>query len=383
MFGRNLKPLKSNSFFLFGARATGKSTLLREFFQNESAYFIDLLREDQYLSFATNLNQLSETLKAKKVDWVIIDEVQKIPKLLDEVHKQIFEGNFKFALTGSSAAKLKRGKANMLAGRAFVYNLYPLTHRELGASFDLNNALSWGTLPDIYRFTTDQERQLFLSAYTSTYIKEEVALEQLIRKVIPFQKFLPVVGQVNGQILNFSNIARDVGVDADTVKNYFSILEDTLLGFFLEAHDQSIRKRQRLAPKFYLFDTGIVRSLQGLTGQTLTPSTCGYGNAFEHFIILEIYRLASYSNKSWRFSYLRSSNQAEIDLIIERPGMPTALVEIKSSRQVDSSTINLLAKFKKDFSNSEAIVLCQESQARISDGVEILPWLEGLIRLGL
>ncbi len=386
MFGRQLNILLSNSFFLFGARATGKSTYLKQILpEGKDAFYIDLLKEDQFLRYANSSGVLDDVINKlhPNVSWVVIDEVQKLPKLLDEVHRQIFEKRFKFALTGSSARKLKRGKANMLAGRAFVYNLFPLTHREIGSVFDLNNALSWGTLPDAVKYSSNQERELFLQAYTSTYIKEEVAAEQLVRGILPFQKFLPIVGQTNGEIVNFSNISRDTGVDDMTVKNYFSILEDTLLGFFLEAHHHSVRKRQRLSPKFYLFDTGIARNLQGLTGQALSPSTFGYGKAFEHFVILEIVRLASYARKNWHFSYLRAGGDAEIDLIIERPGLPTALVEIKSSKTVSEKTVSSLESFRKDFNKCEAFILSQEPSPRRKGQIDIFPWQEGITALGL
>ncbi len=385
MFGRLVNISKSNSFFLFGARSTGKSTYLKTLFNEKESVTIDLLREDQFLRYANNVGVLADVVRQlpDHIEWLIIDEVQKLPKLLDEVHRQIFNKNLKFALTGSSARKLKRGNANMLAGRAFMYHLFPLTHRELGEKFNLDHALSWGSLPEIHRFEVDRDKELFLQAYTSTYIKEEVLAEQLVRGVLPFNKFLPIVGQTNGKIVNYSNIAKDIGIDDVTVKNYYTILEDTLIGFFLEAHHRSIRKRQKTSPKFYLFDTGVARYLQGLATHTLSESTFGYGNAFEHHVILEIFRLASYSHKNWQFSYFRTSVDNEIDLVIERPGMPTALVEIKSGRNVQDKIINSLSNLKKDFPKSEAFILCREPSPRTTKGIEVLPWQDGIMALGL
>lgn len=385
MFSRLINISQSNSFFLFGARATGKSTLIRERFDEGNSIFIDLLKEEEFLRYATNTAVLQEVLEKlpKTIEWVIIDEVQKVPKLLDEVHRQIFKKRFLFALTGSSTRKLKRGNANMLAGRAFLYHLFPLTHRELGESFQLDNALGFGTLPEITHFKAQEDKELFLQSYSTTYVKEEVLAEQLVRGIIPFNKFLPLVGQSNAQIVNYSNIARDIGIDDVTVRNYYSILEDTMLGFFLDAHHTSIRKRQKLSPKFYLFDTGVARHLQGLTSQPLSESTYGYGKAFEHFIILEIFRLASYARKNWQFSYLKTSEDSEIDLIIERPGMPTALIEIKSARMVHDKTIHTLNRFKNDFPKSEAYIFCREVSSRRKEGVEIIPWQEGIKTLGI
>lgn len=385
MFARLINLSKSNSFFLFGARATGKSTLLNHIFKPEEAYFIDLLKEEEFLRYANSTGMLEQTIASlpPEISWVIIDEVQKLPKLLDEVHRQIFQGGHNFALTGSSARKLKHGKANLLAGRAFTYSLFPLTHIEIGKTFNLDKALSWGTLPEIFRFQDLADKARFLQSYASTYVKEEVAAEQLVRGVLPFQRFLPVAAQSNGELINYSKIARDVGVDDLTVKNYFNILEDTLLGFLLESYHSSLRKRQRSAPKFYFFDLGLVRYLNGLISTPLTPGTYGYGNAFEHFIILEIMRLAAYAEKNWRFSYLRTSGDAEIDLIIEAPNQPTYLIEIKSSALVDDKTIRTLENFAAGFHSSRAIVLSKEISARKVGKVEIFPWAEGLKELGL
>jgi predicted AAA+ superfamily ATPase len=189
---------------------------------------------------------------------------------------------------------------------------------------------------------------------------------------------------MNGEIVNYSRIARDCNIDDITVKNYFSILEDTLLGFYLEPFHRSIRKRQRESPKFYLFDTGVARALKGYSGVPLPEGSSEYGKVFEHFIMLEIKRLASYQEKEWQFSYLRTSGEnAEVDLIIERPGMPTALIEIKSGRQVTDIEANKLLRFKRDFKNSQAFILSQEKIPRNVNGIEILPWTQGISELGL
>jgi uncharacterized protein len=385
MLGRILKISDLNSFFLFGARGSGKSTLLKEHFVAEEVLFLDLLQEEQFIRFANDVGVLSGIIEKlpEKVKWVVIDEIQKLPKLLDEVHRQIFKQRCNFALTGSSARKLKRSQANMLAGRAFTFNLFPLTHRELKDQFILDEVLRFGTLPEIYKFNNELDKYRFLKAYCSTYLKEEIIAEQLIRNTVPFQRFLPIVAQHSGEIINYSSIARDIGVDDVTVRNYFSILEDTLIGFTLDSYHTSIRKRQRTSPKFYLFDTGVTRQLLGLIDQPLTISTFGYGKAFEHFVILEIYRLISYQEKEWRMSYLRTTEQAEIDLIIERPGLPVALIEIKSTKAVDTKTIKRLEAFKASFNNAQAMILCQEPLARKSGTIDILPWQQGITELNL
>ena len=264
MYKRQLNILESNSFFLFGARGTGKTTLIESIFGGKNTFKIDLLdsnQEEQYQLQPESLIQNIDAL-SQKPEWVVIDEIQKAPKLLDLVHQLIErkdnkDRSVKFALTGSSARKLKRGAANLLAGRAFTYNLHPLTYQELGSDFNLLDALAWGTLPFVVNSKDESEKKAFLDSYTSTYLKEEVIVEQLVRNVVPFRKFLPIAAQCNGTLLNYSKIARDLGVDWTTVKNYFEILEDTLLGFQLPAYSKSLRKQQLNSQKFYLFDIGI------------------------------------------------------------------------------------------------------------------------------
>lgn len=383
MFDRLLNPLESHSFFLFGARGTGKSTLIHKKLAEARAHFIDLLDSrvyDEYLLHPGLLLQRFQSLRPAP-EWIVIDEVQRIPSLLNDVHKLIFEKKQKFVLTGSSARKLKRGGANLLAGRAFTYHLFPLTHIEYGGAFDLNTVLQWGALPQVANEQDLVARHEYLNAYVSTYMKEEVVAEQLVRKIEGFRRFLKIAAQANGKILVYDKIANDVGLDATTVKTYFEILSDTLVGFILPAYHSSIRKQQRQAPKFYFFDCGVQRALLGIADQKITSSTYGYGNAFEHFIILEIVRLASYARKHFDFFYLRTKDDAEIDLIVERPGHPTAIIEIKSSNHVDDAEIGKLSRFKKDFSKAEAIIISTETMARTVEGVEIFPWREGIARV--
>lgn len=314
----------------------------------------------------------------------MIDEVQKIPKLLDVVHKSIEEFKSLFALTGSSARKLKRGKANLLAGRAFVHHLFPLTHTELEKQFDLDFVLSWGSLPLILQLNDDVERARFLRSYTQTYLKEEIQVEQVVRKLEPFRHFLEVAAQQNSEILNYSNIARDVGVDTVTAQSYFQILTDTLMGYLLPAYHRSLRKRQAQNPKFYFFDLGVKRALEGTLTQSLVKSTYSYGKCFEHFLIVEIIRLNDYAEKDYRFSYLRTKDGAEIDLIIERPGMPMCLVEIKSADKVDERDIRTLKAFKKELGKkAEAYCLSRDPLARTIDDIHLLHWQEGLAEMGL
>jgi predicted AAA+ superfamily ATPase len=297
------------------------------------------------------------------------------------VHRLIEKTNISFALSGSSSRKLKRGAANLLAGRAFVYSLFPLTHWELGERFKLEEVLAWGTLPKIFQFTSDEERTEFLRAYTLTYLKEEIVAEQLVRNLTPFRNFLEVAAQCNGQVLNYSKIARDIGADTKTVQGYFSILEETLVGISLPAFHTAVRKRQRQSPKFYFFDTGVKRALARTLQQALYPQTYEFGQAFEHWLIIELYRLAHYLSKDWDFSYLLTKDQAEIDLIIHRPGQTTALVEIKSSEHVGEDDTRILNRFAADMPGTQAYCLSRDPGRKTIGQTLCLPWQEGIKEL--
>lgn len=385
MFKRIINPLNDNSFFLFGARGTGKTTFLKEYFKGWKTIWIDLLDPFQEDHFSLHPDAFANHIKARSadVDWVVIDEVQKIPRLLDVVHASIETTSLKFALTGSSARKLKRGAANLLAGRAFINHLFPLTHREMGEAFDEMAALRWGGLPKVVAIPTIEGKRDFLRAYALAYLKEEVWSEHIVRQLEPFRKFLEVAAQMNGEIVNYTNIARDVGADVKTVQSYFQILEDTLVGILLPPHHRSIRKQQRQNPKFYLFDTGIRRALDRTLTQDLVPGTFEFGRAFEHLVILEAHRLNDYLKKDYRFSYLRTKDDAEIDCIVERPGLPTALVEIKSSDAVDERSTRTVEHFRKAFDRADAYCFSRDPIAKKIGSVEALHWREGLTAIGL
>jgi uncharacterized protein len=377
---RILQLPEDKHFFLFGARNTGKSTLISTEFTAQNSILIDLLdiaTEEQFAKDPEKLRQIVLGLP-DDITHVILDEIQKNPRLLNIIQLLMRETKKIFIMTGSSARKLKQGSANLLAGRAFVYHLFPFTSIELGAQFNLNQALQWGTLPQIISYSTDRDRHEFLNAYAHTYLKEEIWAEHLIRKLDPFRHFLEVASQSNGKIINYNNIAHDVGVDDKTVHTYYSILVDTLVGFFLESYHGSFRKRLSSKPKFYFFDTGVSRALAGLTTVPLLPQTNAYGNAFEHFIILECLRLSDYYRCDYRFSYLRTTSDAEIDLIVERPGKPLLCIEIKSSNDVSQSDIRVFQQLCKDITNCEAICLSNDKYPKVIGNVTVYPWLQGI-----
>jgi predicted AAA+ superfamily ATPase len=376
---------KSNSFSLFGARGVGKSSLIEEHFKGQKSLLkIDLLKSEWEDELIKNPDYLIEAIEQtkKKPEWVIIDEIQKIPKLLDIVHHLIETKKIKFAMTGSSARKLKRGAANLLAGRAFSYELFPLTHLEDAENFDLYRNLAYGGLPALTAFSDEKDMHQYLKSYISTYLKEEIQAEQIVRNLKPFRLFLDVAAQMNAKIVNFSKIAHDVGADTKSVQNYFEILKDTHVGILLNAHDHSLRKRQKKNPKFYYFDTGVTRSLNRRLNMPLKKGTFEFGDLFEQFIVLEMHRLNSYFSLDFQFSYLQTNNDLEVDIIIERPGLPTAFVEIKSSESISDADLVSLHSIKKDFPKNQYFCLSNDVNEAVKGGIEILHWKKGLQEIG-
>lgn len=383
MVERKLGLPENYSCFLFGARGTGKTTLLQTRFGAKDTLFINLLdplEEDRFLRNPAELEQRCLALDSS-VTRVIIDEIQKVPRLLDVVHKLIESRQLTFIMTGSSARKLKRGASNLLAGRAFIFHLHPFVHTELGGQFRLEEVLRFGSLPQVFQFDNESDKARYLRAYALTYLKEEIFAEQIIRKLEPFRLFLEVAAQSNGKIINYTKIGDDIGVDTKTVQSYFTILADTLTGYLLPAWHGSLRKRQRMNPKFYFFDPGVARALAGTVHIPLQPGTYAYGEAFEHLVILELMRLADYAEKDWRFSYLQTKDGAEIDLIVERPGLPTVLVEIKSSDTITDRDTAPLRRFVKDFPDAVAFCLSRDPHARLHDGIRCFSWMEGIARI--
>ena len=328
----------------------------------------------------SNPGSILEDWRASKTQWIVIDEIQKNPKLLDIVHKGIVENKIKFALTSSSARKLKKGAANMLAGRAASFQLYPFSAFELGEDFDLLRALKYGGLPAYWDKPrmSDRDCTRSLYSYVSTYLKEEVAAEQLVRNLDPFRRFLICAAQMNGKIVNYSKIERDAGIAPSQSTRHFEILADTLIGEYLEPYSQSVRKRQTQKSKFYFFDTGIVRALKNMVEEDLVPSTFEFGDLFETFIINEFTRLRSYHEKRWSYSYLRTKDDVEVDLIIEKPRGKPILVEIKSQSKITKEDFAAFLKISKEFPGSDKYVLSNTARSFEIEGIQCLHWQDGL-----
>lgn len=380
MLTRSCKPLLSRSFFLFGVRGAGKTTLLKGYLPAEKTHYINLQLPTDYDEFALKPETLIARVKALQstIEWVVIDEVQKLPSFLDIVHHLIEETSIKFALTGSSARKLKRKGVNLLAGRASVYNLFPLSHQELGSKFSLEEALEWGGLPALTSLTKNIERQEFLQAYTHTYLKEEIAEEQAVRRLEAFRKFLSVAAQSNTKIINYKKIADDVGVSPVTVKTYFSVLEDTLLGHFLEPFHESVRKSQRQSPKFYFIDNGIERALTRNLDVPVREGTYDFGVGFEMFFINEVIKIKNYLRKDYSLSYLRTKDNAEIDLIVERGSSDRILIKIKSSGKVVESDAKTLNAFASSMKYSKALLVSRDPNPKIFGKVKAVHWQNGI-----
>lgn len=387
MVNRLLTLPNNNSFFLFGARQTGKSTLINEFLGDEKVIKINLLEADQFEKYSQRPSTLRDEVEARKggVDKVFIDEIQKVPQLLDEVQSLLFkyEKEIEFCMSGSSARKLKRAGANLLAGRAWTFNLYPLTHVELGTKFSLEKVLRYGSLPSVAFMESEQDITRTLKSYVETYLKEEIQRETEIRNIGGFLRFLQLAADLNGELLNFSDIGRDAGISFATSKNYFQVLEDTLIGNFLLPYSGKVAKRLKRAPKFYLFDLGVKRALDKRLSAPVEPKTTEYGKCFEHFLINEILHLSKYKELEDEFSFFQTSNSTEVDLIIKRPSGEVFAIEIKSGENPGPGSFRGLMSFKELFPKATLLCACNCKQDQKRGDVLILPWRELIKILGL
>ena len=301
--------MRGKSLFVFGPRGVGKSRLLAETARElKFSWTIDLLQYEVYRHYLHAPHYLRQDVERRLVQLpekesltVMIDEVQKLPSILDEVHwlYESHKSKVRFVLTGSSARKLKVGGANLLAGRALTLHLHPLTHLEI--ELDLCRAMQIGTLPAVY--LEDPTPHLTLRSYVQTYLKEEVLQEALVRRVEGFTRFLDLASQYHGEPVNFSRVARSAGVSGNTAQEYYQILVDTLVAFRLSAWTESVRKQLLAAPRFYFFDCGVLNALRGELETPVKPNSYRFGRLFETFIVLECFRLNDYFQRDLRFYY--------------------------------------------------------------------------------
>lgn len=359
---------QEDSVFLWGARQVGKSTLVKSVYPNAKIY--DLLKSDEYTRLLRRPQLLREELLSfGEETLVVIDEIQKIPQLLDEVHWLIVNRGIRFILCGSSARKLKRIGTNLLGGRAMSVKLYPLVSAEI-PDFDLVRGINHGMLPRHYLAANPKKR---LEAYIGTYLKEEIQDEAVVRQLAAFNRFLDVAAQSNGEIINYKNIAQDCGVSAVTVKEYFAILQQTLIGYMLPAFTDSKKRRAITAPKFYYFDVGVANHL--LHRSNLQQGSVDFGHAFEHLMIQELIAYLSYSESDKALSYWRTASGYEVDVVI---GNGLVAIEFKSSEEVQSKHTKGLKAFSEEYANARLILVSMDINPRILNGVEILPAMDFL-----
>lgn len=384
-YKRYLKP-PTDSFFLLGPRGTGKSTWLQEHIN--AALYIDLLESDRFLELSVQpslLRHLCAPLEPGA--WVVIDEIQKIPGLLDEVHWLYQKKKLRFALTGSSARKLKKSHANLLGGRLLDIRFFPLTYPELDQRFDLDHCLNFGTLPNI---ATQYEKAIpLLASYLSTYLRQELIEEAVIRKLDPFRRFLDVMGQMNGQLLNKEALSRECGVKRPTIDHYFGILEDTLIGEYVTSFNPGLKTKESSHPKFYLFDPGVVRACAGLLNQNLESEYLGY--MFETFILGQLRAYLNQNFKYFPISHYTVLQSYDIDFVVQtkKPVMgkrgEVVCLEVKYGKKFRSEWLSSLVNFaslSKD--NVAGIHIIYNGKDRLDiDGIKIWPvsqFLEALFQ---
>ena len=350
------------AMFLFGARQVGKSTLLQDRFKN--AVYYDLLIPSIRKSFKRNPDLLREALSSKPVGTlVIVDEIQKVPELLDLVHWLMVNRGLRFILSGSSARKLKKSGANTLGGRAQPRTLFPLVWKEV-TDFQIDRAVQNGMIPRHYLVEDATDR---LEAYVKVYLDEEIRDEAAVQDVDVFERFMEVAAISDGEMLNYSNIASDCGVSAKTVKSYYQILYDTLLGYEIPAYRKVIKRPVVQAPKFYYFDVGLANYLMGR--YSLKRGTDDYGHAFEHFVMQEIIAYRGYFRRREEISYWHTYNDQEVDAVI---GDAKVAIKIKSSEQVKTSHKKGLKAFKEEHPECRLILVSHDPITRVSGDVELI-----------
>lgn len=357
------KDVREKSLFLFGPRQTGKTYLLRKTFPASPYY--NLLLADTFLKLSQRPQAIREellTLRRKPSGPVIIDEIQKLPILLDEV-QDLIESGYRFILTGSSARKLRRGTANLLGGRAWTRHLFPLVSSEI-ENYDLIRILNIGSIPSIYASSNPEED---LEAYAGTYLKEEIQAEGLTRKIENFSRFLQTASLSNGELVNFANVASDAQVPPRTVTEYFHILQDTLIGSLLEPFTKTKKRKAIATAKFYFFDVGVANFLAGRKG--IRPRTELFGNALEHFIFTEIAACLSYRRDKRPLSFWRSASGYEVDFLI---GDEMA-VEVKGTENVSEKHLTGLKALSEEIPLKRKIVVSMDRAPRRIGTIDILP----------
>lgn len=368
---QNFAEIGKESVFLWGPRQTGKSTLLKMLYPD--APYFDLLLSNEYERFLRNPSLLREILEVIPAGSpIIIDEIQKLPSLLNEIQWMIVNRNRQFIMSGSSPRNILRSGGNLLGGRALRYELYPLVYKEI-SDFELIKALNNGLIPRHY---LSRNAKKLISAYTGSYLLDEILTEARIRNIQSFSRFLEVAAFSNGEIVNYSNIASECGVSGPTIKEYFQILVDTLVGRFLPSYQKRPKRRVILSPKFYYFDIGISNYL--LKRGKIEQGSESFGHAFEHFIYHEIYSHCNYSGLNYPLSYWRTASGIEVDFIL---GNHEVAIEVKSTDIAQAKHLSGLKNFSEEYNVNKLILVSNDQSPRKVGKVLIMPWQHFLDQL--
>lgn len=373
MYSRLIKPPKEKSFFLFGPRGTGKTTWVKSTFP--AAIYLDLLEAELFNDLLAGPGRLENFIPKDFSDWVIIDEIQRIPDLLNEVHRLIEKYKYKFILTGSSPRKLKRKGPDLLAGRALTYSLHPLTAVELAGDFDLKHSLTYGQLPCAY---TESDPKRYLESYVKTYLEQEIRQEGLTRNLGAFTRFLEAASFSQGSVLNISSVARDCAIERKIVENYFAILEDLLIARRIPVFTKRAKRRLIAHPKFYFFDVGVYRTLRPM-GPFDMPEEAE-GAAFETLLFQELNATNDYMGSEYKIFYWKTSNNTEVDFVLYGAKGLKAF-EIKRTGKVRNAMLKGLCAFLKDYPSAKAYFIYGGERRMREKDIEIFPIKEALKEL--
>jgi len=370
MYKRIIKPPKEKSFFLFGSRGTGKTTWLKTSFPG--AVYLDLLEAELFNDLLARPERLESYIPHDFHDWVILDEVQRIPTLLNEVHRLIENRKIKFILTGSSARKLKKQEVNLLAGRALTYHLYPLTIPELEKDFDFHESLEYGHLPALF---SEQDKKKYLESYVMTYLEQEVRQEGLTRNLGAFFRFLETASFSQGAVLNISEVARECSVHRKVAESYFSILEDMMIAYQLPVFSKKAKRRLIHHVKFYYFDVGVYRTLRP-KGPLDSPEEIE-GAALETLLLQELKSINDYFDLGYSLFYWRTASDLEVDFVLYGEKGIKA-IEVKRTTKINSSHLRGLRAFLRDYPSAQALMLYGGSKIMQEGNIRIIPIVDFL-----
>jgi predicted AAA+ superfamily ATPase len=373
MYKRLLTPQKNKSFFLFGPRGTGKTTWLKRNYPQ--AIYLDFLKSNIYTELLASPQRLETYIPPNNNKWIILDEVQRIPEILNEVHRLIENNQYKFILTGSSARKLKRNGVNLLAGRALTYQMYPFTALELKEDFSIEHAINWGLLPATLK---EENPQNFLESYIKTYLEQEIQQEGLTRNLANFSRFLETASFSQGSVLNISEIARESFNGRKLTENYFSILEDLMIAYQIPIFTKRAKRKLIKHPKFYFFDVGVFKTIKPQGPLDIDKEI--NGAIVETLVLQQIIAINHYLNLNYKIYYWRTINQTEVDFILYGPKGIIA-IEVKSNSKYSPKYIKGLNLFSKDYPEAKKYFIYTGKEKRYINNVKVVPIEEFLLNL--